>query len=69
MTGRLNAFSPGSRKIHVDIDPSSINKNVPVEVPIIGDAGRALAALIAAWQADPQHGGHAGAGDVVAADR
>ena len=39
VTGRLNAFSPGSKKIHVDIDPSSINKNVPVDVPIVGDAG------------------------------
>jgi acetolactate synthase-1/2/3 large subunit len=53
VTGRLNAFSPDSRKIHADIDPSSVNKNVPVEVPIIGDAGRVLAALIAAWEADP----------------
>jgi acetolactate synthase-1/2/3 large subunit len=54
VTGRLNAFSPHSRKIHADIDPSSINKNVPVEVPIVGDAGCVLAALIAAWQADEQ---------------
>ncbi|HEY1411273.1 MAG TPA: thiamine pyrophosphate-binding protein, partial [Rhodopila sp.] len=52
VTGRLNAFSPGSKKIHVDIDPSSINKNVPVDVTIIGDAGRALDVLIAAWEAD-----------------
>src|SRR6516162_132456 len=52
VTGRLNAFSQGSRKIHVDIDPSSINKNVPVDVAIVGDAGRALDALIAAWEAD-----------------
>ncbi|HWA78854.1 MAG TPA: acetolactate synthase 3 large subunit [Acetobacteraceae bacterium] len=52
VTGRLNAFSPNARKIHADIDPSSINKNVPVEVPIVGDAGRVLAALIAAWEAD-----------------
>ena len=52
VTGRLNAFSPSSRKIHADIDPSSINKNVPVEVPVIGDAARVLAALIAAWEAD-----------------
>jgi acetolactate synthase-1/2/3 large subunit len=37
ITGRLNAFSPGSKKIHIDIDPSSINKNVRVDVPIIGD--------------------------------
>jgi acetolactate synthase-1/2/3 large subunit len=54
VTGRLNAFSPGSRKIHADIDPSSINKNVPVEVPIVGDAGCVLAALIAAWNQDGQ---------------
>jgi acetolactate synthase I/II/III large subunit len=49
VTGRLNAFSPGSKKIHIDIDPSSINKNVRVDVPIIGDCGQALAALIAGW--------------------
>jgi acetolactate synthase I/II/III large subunit len=52
VTGRLNAFSPNSKKIHVDIDPSSINKNVPVEVPIVGDAGRVLEALLAAWKQD-----------------
>src|SRR5206468_1289734 len=52
VTGRLNAFSQGSRKIHADIDTSSINKNVPVDVPIVGDAGRVLLALIAAWEAD-----------------
>jgi acetolactate synthase-1/2/3 large subunit len=54
VTGRLNAFSQGSQKIHIDIDGSSINKNVPVEVPIIADAGKALTALIAAWQADDE---------------
>jgi acetolactate synthase-1/2/3 large subunit len=53
VTGRLNAFSQGSKKIHADIDPSSINKNVPVDVTIVGDAGRVLDALVAAWQADP----------------
>jgi acetolactate synthase I/II/III large subunit len=52
VTGRLNAFSQGSHKIHIDIDPSSINKNVPVEVPIVADAGRALSALLEAWHAD-----------------
>jgi acetolactate synthase I/II/III large subunit len=52
VTGRLNAFSQGSQKIHIDIDGSSINKNVPVEVPIIADAGKALTALLAAWNAD-----------------
>ena len=40
ITGRLNAFSPNSKKIHIDIDPSSINKNVRVDVPIIGDVGQ-----------------------------
>ncbi len=53
VTGRLNAFSPDSRKIHIDIDPSSINKNVPVDVPVVADAGLALEALIAAWDNDP----------------
>ncbi len=52
VTGRLNAFSPGSTKIHADIDPSSINKNVRVDVPIVGDAGAVLRAIIAAWKAD-----------------
>ncbi|HEY0422689.1 MAG TPA: thiamine pyrophosphate-binding protein, partial [Rhodopila sp.] len=51
VTGRLNAFSQDSRKIHIDIDGSSINKNVPVEVPIMADAGKALNALLAAWEA------------------
>ena len=53
VTGRLNAFSPNSKKIHADIDPSSINKNVKVDVAIVGDAGRVLAALIECWKQDP----------------
>ncbi|WP_144186345.1 acetolactate synthase 3 large subunit [Elioraea rosea] len=52
VTGRLSAFSPGSLKIHADIDPSSINKNVRVDCPIVGDAEKILRALIAAWKAD-----------------
>ncbi|WP_287994549.1 biosynthetic-type acetolactate synthase large subunit, partial [Acidiphilium sp.] len=52
VTGRLNAFSPGSKKIHVDIDPANINKNVVVDVPIIADATQALRALIDAWKSD-----------------
>jgi acetolactate synthase-1/2/3 large subunit len=50
VTGRLNAFSPGSIKIHADIDPANINKNVAVDIPIVGDAGRTLRALLAAWK-------------------
>ncbi|HEX3982573.1 MAG TPA: biosynthetic-type acetolactate synthase large subunit, partial [Acidisoma sp.] len=46
VTGRLNAFSPNSKKIHADIDASNINKNVVVDVPIVGDAGRILRALL-----------------------
>ena len=52
VTGRLNAFAPGSKKIHADIDPSSINKNVAVDVAIVGDAGRVLAALIECWKTE-----------------
>ena len=53
VTGKLAKFSPDARKIHIDIDPSSINKNVPVEVPVVADAARALEAMTAAWDADP----------------
>jgi acetolactate synthase-1/2/3 large subunit len=53
ITGRLDAFSPGSRKIHVDIDPSSINKNVKIDVGVIGDCAHVLAEVIAAWKASP----------------
>jgi acetolactate synthase-1/2/3 large subunit len=51
ITGRLDAFSPGSKKIHIDIDPSSINKNVHVDIPIIGDTGHVLEELIRVWKA------------------
>ncbi len=50
ITGRLDAFSPGSRKIHVDIDPSSINKNVKVEIPIIGDCAHVLEDMVRLWR-------------------
>ena len=49
VTGRLDAFSPNSRKIHIDIDRSSINKVVPVDMGIVGDCGTVLEQLIAAW--------------------
>ena len=51
ITGRLDAFSPGSKKIHVDIDPSSINKNVRVDVPIIGDVTSVLEEMVRRWRA------------------
>ncbi len=49
ITGRLDAFSPGSKKIHVDIDPSSINKNVKVDLPIIGDCAHVLEEMVRQW--------------------
>ncbi|MCB9929655.1 MAG: acetolactate synthase 3 large subunit [Alphaproteobacteria bacterium] len=49
VTGRLDAFAPTAKKIHIDIDPSSINKNVPVDLPIVGDAGVVLAELLNGW--------------------
>ena len=50
VTGRLDAFSPGSKKIHIDIDPSSIGKVVRADVPVLGDAGKILEALVAGWK-------------------
>jgi acetolactate synthase I/II/III large subunit len=50
ITGRIDAFSPGSTKIHVDIDPSSINKNVKVDLPIIGDCTHVLEQMVALWK-------------------
>jgi acetolactate synthase-1/2/3 large subunit len=49
VTGRLDAFSPHSTKIHIDIDRSSINKTVSVDLPIIGDCAEVLDQLITAW--------------------
>jgi acetolactate synthase-1/2/3 large subunit len=50
ITGRVDAFSPGSKKIHVDIDPSSINKNVHVDVPIVGDCAHVLEDMVRLWR-------------------
>ncbi len=51
VTGRIAAFSPGSKKIHVDIDPSSVNKNVRVDLPVIGDVASVLEDMIKVWKA------------------
>jgi acetolactate synthase-1/2/3 large subunit len=50
ITGRIDAFSPGSKRIHVDIDPSSINKNVKVDIPIIGDCAHVLEDMVRLWR-------------------
>jgi acetolactate synthase I/II/III large subunit len=51
ITGRVDAFSPGSKKIHVDIDASSINKVVKADIGIIGDAGHVLTEMVRIWKA------------------
>ena len=51
VTGRLGAFSPTSRKVHIDIDRSSINKNVRVDLAIVADAGHALEDMVHVWRA------------------
>ena len=51
VTGRVDAFSPASRKIHIDIDASSINKNILVDVPIVGDCAYVLEDLVKVWKA------------------
>jgi acetolactate synthase I/II/III large subunit len=50
ITGRLDAFSPDSIKIHVDIDRSSINKTVRVDLPIVADVGVALKQMLDIWK-------------------
>jgi acetolactate synthase-1/2/3 large subunit len=50
ITGRLDAFAPHSKKIHIDIDPSSINKNVKVDIPIIGDCAHVLEDMVRLWR-------------------
>src|SRR6185437_2860456 len=55
ITGRLDAFSPGSNKIHVDIDPSSINKNVKADVGIVGDCAHVLEDMVRLWRTGAIH--------------
>ena len=50
ITGRLDGFSPDSKKIHIDIDPSSINKNIVVDLPIVGDCGLVLEEMVRIWR-------------------
>jgi acetolactate synthase-1/2/3 large subunit len=52
ITGRLDAFSPGSKKIHIDIDPSSINKNVKVDLGIVGDCAHVLEDMVTLWRTE-----------------
>ena len=51
ITGLVSAFSPGSKKAHIDIDPSSINKVIRVDIPIVGDVGHVLEDILKVWKA------------------
>ncbi len=51
VTGRLDAFSPNSRKVHIDVDRSSINKTVRIDLPIVADAGHAMEDMVRVWKA------------------
>ena len=66
ITGRLNAFSPNSKKIHIDIDPSSINKNVRADVRIVGDVAQCARRRCGVQPRRRKEGGHQ---SVVEADR
>lgn len=46
VTGKLDAFAPNAKIIHVDIDPTSVSKTIPVDIPIVGDAGLVLKAML-----------------------
>ncbi|MDA9034830.1 acetolactate synthase 3 large subunit, partial [Hyphomicrobiales bacterium] len=50
VTGRLDAFSPNSKKIHIDIDPTSINKTIDVDVSVIGDCAHVLENILILWK-------------------
>ena len=50
VTGKLDAFSPHSKKVHIDIDPSSINKTVAVDIGIIGDCASVLDDMLSIWK-------------------
>jgi len=50
ITGRLDAFSPKSTKVHIDIDPSSINKVIHVDIPIVGDVAHVLEDMLKVWK-------------------
>ncbi len=50
ITGRIDAFSPKSKKAHVDIDPSSINKVIKADIPIVGDVGHVLEDILKVWK-------------------
>ena len=69
ITGRLDAFSPGSKKIHVDIDPSSINKNVHVDIRSSATARHVLEDMMRLWRTGAKHSDKKALERLVEADR
>ena len=69
VTGKVNAFSPGSKKIHLDIDASQINKIVRVDLAIVADAAKALREMIRFWKTQKHKVQSDGAEGLVEADR
>jgi acetolactate synthase-1/2/3 large subunit len=53
VTGKVESFSPYSQKIHIDIDPTSISKNVQVDIPIVGDARNVLKLMLKSFEEEP----------------
>jgi acetolactate synthase-1/2/3 large subunit len=53
VTGKVESFSPHSKKIHIDIDPTSISKNVQVDIPIVGDAKNVLKTMLKSFEEEP----------------
>ncbi|PPB81673.1 acetolactate synthase large subunit [Albidovulum inexpectatum] len=60
ITGRIADFSPHSKKAHVDIDPSSINKVIHVDIPIVGDVGHVIEDILKVWKARGRKVNHEG---------
>jgi len=53
VTGKIAGFAPNAKIVHIDVDPTSISKNVPVDIPIVGDCRNALQKLISLAEAEP----------------
>ena len=69
ITGRVDAFSPGSKKAHIDIDPSSINKVIRTDIPIVGDVGHVLEDILKVWKSRGRKINREATAEVVGADR
>jgi acetolactate synthase-1/2/3 large subunit len=69
ITGRIDAFSPNSKKAHIDIDPSSINKVIQTDFPIVGDVGHVLEDVLQGLEIARPQDQQGGGAEMVGADR